>query len=911
MALLAQSFRATLPQTNNQLRRLSSNTVVSRKPSRWALRRVHIELGMPMQVKENRSSVITVMGLDILQGTVLSRSVHIILIISRTKMGRWKHLDADVEISQVQGLALNEDNFSSREGTLLIQMIMMKPAVRIIFMANLSSVGSANPQAGPSNASILSEVHILENAIDHSVTNQDEHEIHNEVQQANVIDSTSVDMGNSNVIPYEQYLSVDNISVVPSCASSALNDVCVSSDNDAFVPHDPIATELKIYKEQVAIYEQRAKFELTEREQRMDDQMRMLIQNRNKTEENLKKELHSVKLQLNSTMENNKIIEETVTTLKQEFKQKESKFLTDFSNLKHLNDKLENKLHSQDQSIQTVHMMLNPTQVYDQKTKTALGAQNPFYLRQAKKAQPALYDGEELLKTHHVLVIVPSSEEDLELAETTRNKLHAKINDSACVEKRVNITPPNYSKENFMATFTPQTQLTPEQVFWSIDLEKCKAEELKVNAPPLPVMPPATVYPPNTPVHLKSYKKRITPTGITEGERGFEQTKRCYLTEVIPFFNLLKEHFDRVQKSLVTEFREMKVVFKHLEAEVDQNEIDLKSGEIERKNLLITNENLIAECLSKDVFYTATDSVLNVSRFSDMHDAFTIAQKCIADLESKNFNLRNKIQNDDHDSMIKHFSKLEVEHFNLQLKYQNLKECFGNKKLVTSSDAPSFDSLFVIGKLNEQIQSRGNTIRELKKKISRLTKKNSDADPILDLKALVSQKKDLTAKLNALHDLNERFRAENAKIKQHYKELYDSIKITRAKTIEHTTSLIENNDNFKNQLQEKGFAIAALKMSLRSEVFVKQSPATKVWRVKQVKQLEGTVKIDYHYRPINADPQVVQIRSPGYLDHQGFVKTYDWRSLTAPGNIGEKVYRDCSNQEHHFVHYGVWDNDNG
>ncbi|GJY42686.1 hypothetical protein Tco_0430899 [Tanacetum coccineum] len=489
-------------------------------------------------------------------------------------------------------------------------------------------------------------------------------------------------------------------------------------------------------------------------------------------------------------MENNKIFEETITTLKHEFKQKESKFLTAFSNLKHLNDKLENKLHSQDQSIQTVHMMLNPAQVYDQRTKTALGAQNPFHLRQAKKAQPALYDGEELLKTHHVPVNVPSSEEELELAKATRNKLHVKMNDSACVEKRVNITPPNYSKENFMATFTPQTQLTPEQVFWSLDLAKRKAEELKANAPPLPVLPPATVYPPNTPVHLvprtlpttsqvniglyvitqlfwdfeKTCKKRITPTGITEGERGFEQTKRCYLTEVIPFFNLLKEHFDGVQKSLVTEVRAMKAVFENLEAEVDQNEIDLKSGEIERKNLLITNENLIAECLSKDVFYTATDSVLNVSRFSDMHDAFTIGQKRIADLESENFDLRNKIQNDDHDSMIKHFSKLE--------------------------------------KLNDQLQSRGNTIRELKEKISRLTKKNSDADPIFDLKALVSQNKDLTAKLNALHDLNERFRAENAKVKQHYKELYDSIKITRAKTTDQNNSLLSKIENLKAQLKD-------------------------------------------------------------------------------------------------------------
>ncbi|GJS57576.1 retrovirus-related pol polyprotein from transposon TNT 1-94 [Tanacetum coccineum] len=260
--------------------------------------------------------------------------------------------DADVDNQPVQDLALNKDNiFQADESDAFDSDVDDEPTAQTIFMANLSSAGSENPQAGLSNASILSEVHTLENAIDHSVTNQDEHEIHNEVQQSNVIDSTSVYMGNSNVIPYEQYLSVNNISVVPSCASSTLNNVCVSSDNDAFVPHDPIANELKIYKEQVAIYEQRAKFELTEREQRMDDQMRMLIQNRNKMEENLKKELHSVKLQLNSTMENNKIIEGTVTTLKQELKQKESKFLTDFSNLKHLNDKLENKLHSQDQSI--------------------------------------------------------------------------------------------------------------------------------------------------------------------------------------------------------------------------------------------------------------------------------------------------------------------------------------------------------------------------------------------------------------------------------------------------------------------------------------------------------------------------------------------------------------------------------
>nr|GFA71271.1 hypothetical protein [Tanacetum cinerariifolium] len=59
------------------------------------------------------------------------------------------------------------------------------------------------------------------------------------------------------------------------------------------------------------------------------------------------------------------------------------------------------------------------------------------------------------------------------------------------------------------------------------------------------------------------------------------------------------------------------------------------------------------------------------------------------------------------------------------------------------------------------------------------------------------------------------FRKENKTLKKHYKDLYDSIKITRSKTIEQTTSLLANNANLKAQIQEKVFAIAALKNDLR------------------------------------------------------------------------------------------------
>ncbi|GJY68990.1 hypothetical protein Tco_0471972 [Tanacetum coccineum] len=98
--------------------------------------------------------------------------------------------------------------------------------------------------------------------------------------------------------------------------------------------------------------------------------------------------------------------------------------------------------------------------------------------------------------------------------------------------------------------------------------------------------------------------------------------------------------------------------------------------------------------------------------------------------------------------------------------------------------------------LAQRIAEEEELNEQQKKEMSRPT------DPISDFKALVSQNKDLTTKLNALHDLNERFRAENAKVKQHYKELYDSIKITRAKTIDQKNSLLTEIENLKAQLKE-------------------------------------------------------------------------------------------------------------
>ncbi|GJV34549.1 hypothetical protein Tco_1394949 [Tanacetum coccineum] len=141
-----------------------------------------IEAGMPIQNVAGKQSPKKVQFLDEEE-----------LLFLASEQGNT--FDADADNQPVQDLALNEDNiFQADECDAFDSDVDDEPTAQTIFMANLSSAGSANPQAGPSNASILSEVHTLENAIDHSVTNQDEHEIHNEVQQSNVINSTSVYM---------------------------------------------------------------------------------------------------------------------------------------------------------------------------------------------------------------------------------------------------------------------------------------------------------------------------------------------------------------------------------------------------------------------------------------------------------------------------------------------------------------------------------------------------------------------------------------------------------------------------------------------------------------------------------------------------------------------------------------------
>ncbi|GJU95311.1 retrovirus-related pol polyprotein from transposon TNT 1-94 [Tanacetum coccineum] len=385
--------------------------------------------------------------------------------------GQDNAVDEDVDEQPVQDLALNVDNvFQADDCDAFDSDVDEAPTAQTMFMANLSSADPVYDEAGPSyDSDVLSEVHDNDHYQDAVCEHHEIHEMHDDYIKDNAV---PVVQNNVSSVPNDAYMMILNDMYEPPAQY-----VSVTTQNN--VVAKSLTVELATYKEQVELYERRAMFELTEREQKINEQLRIVITNRNIKEENLKKELHSVKLQLSSTINHNKSMVEEVTPLKKDFKQKENKYLEEFFDMKSLKERVDYKLYKQDQSLQTVQMLCKPKPYYDEKNKVAIGYKNPLCLTRSKQVQPALYNGHEIIKTNHVPVIVHNSEDTLEIAEITRKKMNNKMKDPECVKKRVKIAPPDYSRENYLATFTPQKQLTPEQIFWSNDLIEMKAEALK------------------------------------------------------------------------------------------------------------------------------------------------------------------------------------------------------------------------------------------------------------------------------------------------------------------------------------------------------------------------------------------------------------------------------------------------
>ncbi|GKA21071.1 hypothetical protein Tco_0701060 [Tanacetum coccineum] len=164
-------------------------------------------------------------------------------------------------------------------------------------------------------------------------------------------------------------------------------------------------------------------------------------------------------------------MKEEVATLKKDFKQKENKYLEDFLDMKALKEKVEDKLFKQDQSLQTVHMLCKPKPFYDEKKKMAIGYNNLLYLTSAMQVQSALYNGHEIVKINHAPAGVHDSEDTLELAEITRNRMLEKMKNPLWVKTKIKISPPRLLERELSCNF-----YTTETIVRKIDILVFRSE---------------------------------------------------------------------------------------------------------------------------------------------------------------------------------------------------------------------------------------------------------------------------------------------------------------------------------------------------------------------------------------------------------------------------------------------------
>ncbi|GKB56198.1 hypothetical protein Tco_0912384 [Tanacetum coccineum] len=173
-------------------------------------------------------------------------------------------------------------------------------------MTNLTSEDPIYDEAGTSyDSNTPSEVHDHDTFVNHLDEYHEVHEMQTDEQNNYVVDSYTDYTSNSNNIPYDQYMEDNEDHVVQRDVSSVRNDALMSildemheqgvqsrlTNKPDMLMNDSVTSELARYKELVGNNENCKSFELTDREQKIEEQMRIIISDRTRNGNVFKNEL--------------------------------------------------------------------------------------------------------------------------------------------------------------------------------------------------------------------------------------------------------------------------------------------------------------------------------------------------------------------------------------------------------------------------------------------------------------------------------------------------------------------------------------------------------------------------------------------------------------------------------------------
>ncbi|GJX48006.1 hypothetical protein Tco_0273196, partial [Tanacetum coccineum] len=217
------------------------------------------------------------------RGTMHGVQVQLVMGEHRTELGMLIQVkQSRLSATTATGLALNVDNmFQADDGDAFDSDVDEAPTAHTMFMANLSFVDPFYDEAGPSYDSDILTEYVKDNAVP--------------VVQSNVFSG-----------PNDAYMMIFNDMHEPHAQSVSDTTRNTVVDNHLLLNLQHIMNKLNCMKD---------------------------------GPDNLKKELHSIKMQLASTINHNKSMVEEVKSLKKDFKQKENKYLEEFLDMKALKEK--------------------------------------------------------------------------------------------------------------------------------------------------------------------------------------------------------------------------------------------------------------------------------------------------------------------------------------------------------------------------------------------------------------------------------------------------------------------------------------------------------------------------------------------------------------------------------------------
>ncbi|GJS19303.1 hypothetical protein Tco_0447935 [Tanacetum coccineum] len=223
LALLTQSYKTYIPQTNNQLRTsLNTRNQATIQDGRVVFQNVQ---GRQNRGQGNNAWGAGAAGYEGAQNRVRNANP------GQARLIKYYNCNA-----QENGVALDEEQLlfiAADDCDAFDSDVDEAPTAQTMFMANLSSVYPVCDEAGPSyDSNILSKVHDHDHYQDAVYEHHEVHEMHDDVQPNYVVDSHADYTSDSTMILYDQYVMDNAVPVVQTNVSSIPNDAYMMILND-------------------------------------------------------------------------------------------------------------------------------------------------------------------------------------------------------------------------------------------------------------------------------------------------------------------------------------------------------------------------------------------------------------------------------------------------------------------------------------------------------------------------------------------------------------------------------------------------------------------------------------------------------------------------------------------------------